>query len=95
MARAISATGARAGSSTIRSERENCARSTAGSACILCRSRVENLAVAPAGAARAYKSAGSIRASQASSELRKLFTMVAIATISAKLATMPAAPMAA
>src|SRR5262245_15736763 len=47
------------------------------------------------GPARAYTSAGSTRASHASTDVRNLVTIVAIATINANEATTPAAPIAA
>ncbi len=91
-------TGARFGSSDTRAKRENSARCTPGAVASTRWSCAEKYAVvvdSPRLPARAYRSAGSTADSHTSSDCLKLVTIVAIATISAKLATMPASPIAA
>ena len=60
-----------------------------------CMSAAEKTAIDAPAALRTYTCAGRTRDSHPSTESRKLATIVAIAIISEKLATMPAMPIAA
>ena len=88
--RAIRATAGRAGSSVMRLLRRNTTRSTCGSARTRASSAGSTHAVSPACVVRKYSSAGSTAPSQSSTELRKEATMIAIAAMSEKLATIAA-----